>query len=219
MAFHNIFSKKISLAPKNITKIIIDQREKNSLVPSELSLLNIPFEFQHLEVGDYIINNIAIERKSLSDLKSSIINKRIFTQMENLKQAPCPLLIIEGINEFMYQGIIHENALRGFILSTSLKYKMPVIFTQNEKDTALYLSLLAKNNKDKEISLRPSRIFSSKKEQIQFILEGFPNIGPKTADKLIKKFKSLKNIINADEKDLEEILGKKTKLFKELIEN
>ena len=46
-----------------------------------------------------------------------------------------------------------------------------------------------------------------------YIIEGFPGIGPTTARKLIEKFKTIKNIINASKEELEEILGKKTDLF------
>ena len=86
--FHNIFSKKSEKAPE----IIIDIHEKNSLVPSELSKLNIKYKFEPLKVADYIIGETAIERKTIADLKSSIINKRIFSQLEEIKQCPKPLL-------------------------------------------------------------------------------------------------------------------------------
>ena len=217
--FHNIFSKKPLINSSSKIKITIDNREKNSLVPSELSALNIKIDFQQLEVGDYIVNNTIIERKTISDLKSSIINKRIFSQMISLKQYPYKILLIEGIaNDDLYEGIIHENALRGFILAAALDYQIPLIFTKNEKDTAKYMSILAKRTPNKEISLRPSRIFKSKLEQMQFILEGFPNIGPIKAKALLEKFGSLKKIINASISDLEEILGKNAYEFKKLLE-
>lgn len=224
MPFYEIFpnKKKNKTKTKNLKKdnkkpkIIIDTREKNSLVPSELSSLNIDYEFQHLEIADYIINNIAIERKTLSDLKSSIINKRIFTQVENLKKYPSYFVIIETNNEDIYSGIIHENALRGFFISQAIQ-KVPIIFSKNEKDTARYLSVLAKK-KSSDISLRPSKSLLTKKQQVQFILEGFPHIGPKKAQRLIEQFESLKKIINASEEDLSKILGKSYNSFIELIE-
>lgn len=217
MTFFNIFSDKKE-SNKGKVKILIDNREKNSLVPSELAKLGFQIEFSQLPVADYLINNLAIERKSINDLKSSIINKRIFTQMQELKQYPVHLLIIEGLNmENISSGIIHENALRGFLLAAQLDYKIPLIFTEDEKETALYISLLAKKRSNQEISLRAKKISLNKKEQIQYILEGFPNVGPVKAKALIKKFKSLKNIINAQEKELEEILGKSTKDFLTLV--
>jgi Fanconi anemia group M protein len=216
--FHNIFKREAKKKDSQISKITIDDREKNSLVPSDLAKLQVPIEFQHLKVGDYIVNDIVIERKTLSDLKSSIINKRIFSQIQEIKQYPKYILLVEGPEQEKYNNeIIHGNALRGFLLSISLE-KIPIIFTENERDTAFYLSLLAKRKDNKSISLRPGKISFSRAEQLQYILEGFPNIGPVKSKALIKKFESLKNIVSASEQELEEILGKKVKEFKSLLD-
>ena len=59
----NIFSEK-KIKEKIKPKILIDYREKNSLVPSILSK-DFEIEFKQLPVADYIINNTAIERKTL----------------------------------------------------------------------------------------------------------------------------------------------------------
>ncbi|MEK6890066.1 MAG: ERCC4 domain-containing protein [Nanoarchaeota archaeon] len=214
MTFFNIYSSE-KTPKKEKVKIIIDHREKNSLVPSELIALNFNIQFEQLKLGDYIVNNTIIERKTLSDLQSSIINKRIFFQLTDLSQTNS-LLIIEG-NKDNSNKIIHPNALKGFLLSLSTEYKVPFIFSENEKDTALYISLLARKPINKEISLRQTRSFLSEEEQKQFILEGFPGIGPSTAKKLLKEFKSLKSIFNAEDKKLEEILGKKLYSFRSLL--
>jgi len=217
MTFFNIFEKnrKNESNQKDIKrlKIIADNREKNSLVISELVRNNINVQLAQLEVADYLINDIAIERKTFSDLQSSIINKRIFNQLNNLKQYKKRFLILEGNSELF----LHENAIRGFILSCSLDYETPIIFTKDETDTALYLIMLAKRNPNKTPSLRQSISFKSKQEQLQYILEGFPGIGPVTAKLLIKQFSSLKSIINADENQLKPILKSKTQDFMKLI--
>jgi ERCC4-type nuclease len=217
MTFLDIFSKKPS--KKSLSPLItIDNREKNSLVPSELSKLGLKLEFKQLPVADYIVGNTAIERKTISDFKSSIINKRIFSQLLELKQFPTNFLILEGINsEDIYSGTIHENAFRGFLLAIINEYKVPIIFTQNEKDTAKYLSVLARKKTKSSSALRASKILLTEKEQLQFILEGFPNIGPSTAEKLLKYFKNLKNIFNASQEELSSILGKKAENFYNLL--
>ena len=215
--FHNIFSKK-KLKKEKKQKIIIDNHEKNSLVASELASLGFQIEFSHLPVADYLVNDVAVERKTISDLKSSVISKRIISQLLELKQYPKNILLIEGFDESVYEGLLHENAFRGFLLSVAVDFQVPMIFTQNEKDTAKYLAVLAKKHLSKEVSFRPSKIAFSSDEQIQYILEGFPNVGPVKAKKLLKKFKSLKNIISASINDLQEILGKRALEFKSLIE-
>src|SRR3989338_6534040 len=215
MPFFNIFSKsQVKKENKEAPVIIVDNHEKNSLVVSHLIPQGIRVQFQHLPIADYLIKNTAIERKTIQDFKSSIISKRIMRQLEELKQYPQHLLILEGIESSPYNSeIIHDNAFRGFILSIALEFQVPIIFTQSEKDTATYLALLAKKQPKSHISLRPSRIFKSKAEQQQFILEGFPSIGPATAKKLLSHFKSLKNILTASQSDLQSIIGKKADAF------
>ena len=218
--FNNIFDKrKEEKVLKIYEEVIIDNREKNTLIPSFLSKNKIPFKFEQLEVGDYIINDLIIERKTINDLKSSIMNKRLFSQLNNLREQNRKIIIIEGnFEELTNNETLHENSLRGAILSISLKEKIPIIFSKDEKDTYSYIELLARKRKDSpSMSLRPGRKLSSTEEKKKFILEGFPNIGPTTAKKLIEKYKSLKNIFNAEEKELEDILGKRTKDFLDLL--
>lgn len=217
----NIFSKKNkNKKNKPKSKIIIDYREKNSLVISEIKKLEMNYEIKELKIGDYIINNIIIERKTINDFIESMKNKRLLKQIENLKQYKKPLLIIEGLEqEWLYnekEERIHSNAIRGFILSILLKHNIPIIFSKNPQDTAKYISVIA-NKKQTNMSLNIKRKTLNKKEQMKFIIEGFPGIGPKTSEKLLDEFKTIKNIINAPEKELEKILRKKTKFFKEII--
>ena len=204
MTFFNIFSKQ-KIPQKEKIKIIVDNREKNSLVVSELINLDVILNFEQLEIGDYLINNTIIERKTKSDLIGSIIDKRIFSQIENMKKYPDYLLIIEENN---FKSTINENVIRGFILSIALKSKVPIIFSKDEKETAKYLSVLANKKEKLEFSIRPNKTKISKEERVRFILEGFPNIGPVKAKELIKEFKSIKNIANATKGELEKILGK-----------
>jgi Fanconi anemia group M protein len=219
----NIFSKlkneEIKEKPKQ--KIFIDYREKNSLVASELIHLGFEIEFLELKVGDYLVNNIAIERKTVSDFISSMINNRLHSQMESLQQYENKLLLIEGIEEKeLYSDNsegVNANAVRGFLLSILLKHKIPILFTKNSEDTAKFISVLARK-KETESPLNATRKSFNKKEQIQFIVEGFPGIGPKTAKKLLIHFKTMKNIANAPIEEITKIIGKKADIFKLLEE-
>src|SRR3989339_1246212 len=186
--FLDIFSRKKSIKkhePK--IKIEIDYREQNSLVPIKLQTLGFEIEFKELKVADYIIKGIAIERKTVSDFISSMINRRLLSQLEEMQQYENKLLIVEGIYEKeLYaenNGGVNPNAIRGFLLSIVLKHKIPLIFTKNAEDTAKYLLTISKKQ-DKEISLINKKKSKNEKEQIQFIIEGFPGIGPKTSKKL-----------------------------------
>lgn len=220
-----IFSKQRERKKENKQKqkITIDYREKNSLVASELVRAGFEIEFIELKVGDFLINDIAIERKTVSDLLSSMINKRIFRQIEELQQYEKKLLLIEGIEEQeLYSDLsergINANAVRGFLLSVLLKHKIPILFTKDSEDTAKFLGVLA-NKKEKESSLNVTKKNLTKQERMQFILESFPGIGPKNAKKLLEEFKSIKGIINASQEELEKSIGKKSEVFKLVGEN
>jgi Fanconi anemia group M protein len=215
--FHNIFDNKKE-KQSNKTKIIIDNREKQSLVPSELFKLNFNIQFQQLAIADYILNDIVIERKTISDLKSSIINRRIFKQITELKRYKKYLLIIEGNQDELFNNkIIHKNAIKGFIQASQLDFQIPIIFSENEKDTALNIFLLSKRDPNKKISLINKQSSTSINQQKLNILQSFPNIGPATAEKLLKEFKSLNNIFNSSESELEKIIGKKSSIFYQLV--
>jgi len=202
-------------------KIIVDYREKNCLVTSELVKLDFEVEFRNLNVADYIIKDVAIERKTVSDFISSMINQRLLNQLQELQQYENRLLIVEGIDEQeLYseeQGGMHPNAVRGFLLSILLKHKVPIIYTKDAEDTAKFIRVLAKKQ-DREIRLNAKKKTLNKKQQLQFIIESFPGIGPITAKKLLKEFQTIKNIINAEEEQLKDFLGKKSQIIRNIIE-
>ncbi|MBS3090635.1 hypothetical protein J4433_02605 [Candidatus Pacearchaeota archaeon] len=210
-----------------MAKIIIDKHEKNSLVVSELAGQKAEIEFAILPVADYIIEDVAIERKTVSDFIGSMLNKRLLRQIESLKQHKNKILIIEGIDEQqLYNDSanagLHANAIRGMLLSIMLKSKIPVLFTQDYKDTAKFLMLLAKRC-EKEgggISMKFKRKATSISGQQRMILEGFPGIGPATSKELLKKFGTIKAVINAELAELEKIkkLGRKARIIKEISE-
>jgi Fanconi anemia group M protein len=219
---YNIFKKiKKSEQKKNKLRIIVDTREKNSLIPALLIQNKIEIQFQTLSSGDYLIKDIIIERKTFSDFISSMINKRIFEQLKELLRYKKAILILEGyegINEL--RGNLNPNSLRGFILSILTNYQIPIVFTKNQEETADYLVLLAKQQeKSKNELTLHSKIPKTLTEQKKYILEAFPEIGPVKAKKLLKRFKTLSKIFQASEEEIQPILKKKSKDFKKVLEN
>ncbi|MBD3253035.1 hypothetical protein GF386_04850 [Candidatus Pacearchaeota archaeon] len=220
---YNIFSKKIKKSKAKTPKIISDIHEKNSLIISELHKSNqIRLEIKPLKIADYLIGDIAVERKTISDFISSMLNKRLTQQLKQLISYKKQLLIIEGNleNLFNEETKLNPNAIRGFILSILINNQIPIIFTRDYLDTSKYLITLAKQQvkPSAEPSLH-SRIPKNKQQQKQYILESFPNIGPVTAKKLMKEFKTLENVFNASENELKKILKNKFEEFKEILNN
>ncbi len=222
---YQIFSKtKIFKGKKPDKKeIIIDYREKNCLLISELKKKNFDIKFRELKVADYIVKGIAIERKTISDFISSIKNNHLINQLKELQQYEKKLLLIEGIDEQeLYNKEnstgMHSNSIRGFLLSILLKYNIPIIFTKNSEDSAEYIELISRK-KSTEQPLNITKKTLNKKEQMQFIIESFSGIGPKTAKKLLKKFNTIQNIITSPQEKLKELIGKKAEIFKITKEN
>jgi len=209
----NIFSKtkpkKEPICPNPATPIIIDKREQQSLITANLTEQKANIQHELLQIGDYLINNTILERKTYTDFTASITDKRLFNQIKELKKYPTYFLILEGF-DFSYKSRLHPNAIRGAILSVAKQ--IPIIYTENESDTAKFLILLAKRQEKipQNFNTRQTKSNLTLEQQKQFILEGFPGIGPMTIKKLLKKFGSLKNIFNTTEKELDKLLDEKT---------
>lgn len=225
---HNIFSAstktKQNKIPNPFVPIIIDKRERNSLIIANLVEQKANIEFEQLKIADYLVGETAIERKTFSDFAQSMINKRLQNQLKEIQKHKKYLLIIEGFYYNYSKLNIHENAIRGMLLSTIIDYNVPLIFTEDENDTSKFLILLAKKQEKlkQTTSLRPTKSSISTAQQKQFILEGFPGIGPTTAKKLIEKYQTLDKIFRTDEQEiinLKILDEKKAKQFKELLQS
>ena len=212
----NIFKKRIKPEKQSKeVKITVDIHEKNSGIIAELESKQAKVEIKPLQVGDYQIAEIVIERKTTADLISSLISKRLLRQIIELKKCRKKVIILEGNPE---QTSFNKNALRGLILDITLEQGIPIIYTKNLQETAEYLLHLSKKSKErKDIDLH-SKKGLSKKEQMEYILQSFKGIGPKTSKKLLKKYKNLRKIMNLEEEIIKKEIGKKYQSFQILKE-
>ena len=100
------------------------------------------------------------------------------------------------------------------IATITVSYNVPIIYSQNVKDTAAILKIIAKREQDpdlKSIYLRNERKPLTLKEQQGYIIQSLPGVGPNLSKLLLENFKSVKNIFNADIEKLKEVnkIGKK----------
>jgi len=112
---------------KNL-RIVVDEREKKSGIPDLLKGTGINLEIKTLPVGDYIVApETVVERKTISDLISSIFDGRLFDQCHRLKEHyQFPILIIEGdideIEELTENPLVFYGAISSIAIFISSKY-------------------------------------------------------------------------------------------------
>ena len=190
----------------SIPVLYVDHREKaNSIIRKLMQRDDIRIKAQQLPVADYMVSDrVGIERKSTSDFTSTLIRGDLIPQIIQLKEAfSHPLLIIEG--DDIYSLNLNANAIRGMICSITVDFRVPVIFTKDEEDTAEYLAYLAYKEQIKQ--KRPSQVKTQRhhdslaEEQISLIAQ-LPKINRQRAEDLLRKFGTPRNVFNQSQDSL-----------------
>ncbi len=191
-------------------KITVDYREEASGLIDLLKNEDISIEVKKVPYGDYIINDsITIERKTARDFLVSIIDGRLFNQLSNVKKyCTNPILLVEG-NPYKTDLNFDPMAIKGALISAQVIWYIPVIFSRSKEDTR-DIFLMIGNQEETYIDVvplrggyRPKRL---KSKQL-YLLQGLPQVGPMLAKRLIERFRSVSNIINASIEQLIEVEG------------
>jgi len=208
-------------------KIFADHREKGSGIIKELIDMNIDIKLEQLNIADYILSSrCGIELKTPEDFANSIIDGRLLEQIKQLKNSfERPLIILEGEQDLFSVRNIHPNAIRGMLATITISYGIPILFTRNPKESASLLNIIAKREQEQtgnDFSMHADRKPLTLKEQQEYVVSALPNVGPNLAKELLKKFKTVKKIINAKEdklKKVEKIGDKKAKGIREVLDS
>jgi ERCC4-related helicase/ERCC4-type nuclease len=207
--------------------IYVDSREQASSVTKNLFEKECKVIMKQLPVGDYILSNdVCVERKTTQDFLDSMLDGRLFKQLIDLRENyPKPLIILEGnINDLFNLRNLQKSSIIGALTSIVLNYQVPILTTKDAEETAQYLINIAKREQqgiDKEIKLRMGKKGLTLSDQQQFIIEGLPLVGPTLAQNMLGEFKTIKNIVNATEEDLQNVanLGKlKAKKIRKILD-
>lgn len=191
-------------------RMVIDERERKSGIPDLIKHIGVKVEMVTLPVGDYIVApETIVERKSVNDFISSVFDGRLFDQCSRLKEHfEHPAIVIEGnVDEI---DKITENPLvfYGAMSSVILDFKIPVIPTPNASHTAkLLISMCARQGAVKGPFLKKIRKSGNLKQQQLSILCSLPGVGEKLATRMLEKFGSTSNSLNASSVELSKING------------
>lgn len=205
--------------------VYADTREQASSVVKELSD-KCRVIVKQLDVGDYILSeDVIVERKTVSDFLNSLIDGRLFAQVRNLSDSKSPLIILEGDPEELYSSRnIHENAIKGALTSIALRYRVPLLYSRDMRETAEYLHVIAKREQlglEKDVRLRVGRKGLTLSESQQFIVESLPHVGSLMAKRLLNHFGSVKAVMNASKQELmkvEKLGSKKASAIRKVID-
>jgi len=196
------------ISEEKVVAIIADHREKDNRIVKNLIDLGVSVKTGQLEVADYLVSGrVAVELKKVPDFVASIIDGRLLEQVRGLKNNfEKAVLVIEGEEDIYSIRKVHANAIRGMLASIVLDFGIPILYTKSPQDTASLLAVMAKReqNKSGEFSYHASKP-RTMKEQQEFIVSSLPNIGVLNARKLLERFGSVKNLVNANKVELLEV--------------
>ncbi|MGD1055455.1 MAG: ERCC4 domain-containing protein [Nitrososphaerales archaeon] len=183
------------------SRVVADEREKAGGVPEELSKLNVRVYFSRLPVADYVLNpEIAVERKSVRDLVSSVYDSRLFYQAARISASYAkPYLIIEGDSTEVEHLARNLKSFYGAIANVTLAYGLRVLYTANVKETAIAIAELLSHARAKPLSTVPSAIPPKGKgipQQQLYLVSSMPGVGRKLAERLLMKYGSPRRVMS-----------------------
>jgi len=113
-------------------KIICDDREPKSMDVFALTVGGIEFERKRLKTGDYIHEDVVIERKEINDFCGSIMDGRLTSQIAKMKAEFENIYVVVVGRIKDRTSDIHENCILGKMASIIVKHKTNMIFVDDE---------------------------------------------------------------------------------------
>lgn len=192
-------------------RIIVDERERDSGVPSILKDKGVRIVYELLEVGDYVLSSrVAFERKTLPDFIASIFDGRLFKQIKSLKDHyEKPVLLLEGDVARIGEFTTKTKAVLGAMSAISLGFEVPVLYAYDRVQSAEYIHIVALRLHRRGESKQPITVpkTSKKVDERVKVLTSIPGMGPTLAERTLEKFGSLRRVFNASITELMKVKG------------
>ncbi len=182
------------------SRVVADEREKASGVPDELSRLNVRVYFSRLPVADYVLSpEVAVERKAVRDLVSSVYDSRLFYQAAKIAASYSkPYLLVEGDSKEVESLAKNLKSFYGAIANVTLAYGLRVVYTANPRETAVAIAELLAHARAKPLEAMPwevPRKAGGVAAQQVFIVSSLPGVGRKLAERLLRKYGTPRRIM------------------------
>jgi len=182
-------------------KVIADERERAGGVPEALMKLGVRVYFSQLPVADYVLSpEIAVERKSVSDLVSSVYDARLFYQASRISASFAkPYLLIEGNPLEVGERAKNLKSFFGAVANVTLAYGLRVIYTATPEETAIAIAELLIQSKAKPLlappDVAPVKAKTIRQQQV-YLISSMPGVGTKLAQRLLMKYGTPRRIMN-----------------------
>jgi DNA excision repair protein ERCC-4 len=204
-------------------RIVVDEREKGSRIPTLLRQAGAAIDFAQLQVGDYVISSeTAVERKTIHDLLTSIYDGRLLVQCSQLLEHYAkPVIVIEGNilnlaetrddddNLKISRDRIHLVYLN--MAKIALDFRIPMMNAPSSEFTAHLLITMVNKSLEEGTSKGPflKRIKKTNPVQLQqlSILSSLPGIGDKLALRMLERFLTPQRALTASAAELARIPG------------
>jgi DNA excision repair protein ERCC-4 len=206
---------------KGTPRVYVDERERGAAVVEYLKRLGAAVIYAMAGVGDYIISDrVAFERKSLRDLAASVFDGRLFDQARRLSEHyEAPIVVVEGSLEKLREFTERVLQVKLALLAMSLDYNVRIVWSEGPEETARIIYSVACREQFGErrpvVVHRKPRLEQLWMQQL-YVVQSFPGIGPRLAEKLLEKFGSIEAICRASIVELEKVVGyeRATRLYR-----
>ncbi len=193
-------------------RVIVDERERQSGVPDEISKLGIRVYYSQLSIGDYVVTpEIAAERKSISDFVSSVYDGRLFVQASSLAASyRKPYIIVEGDTSSIGRLAKSLASYYGALASVTLAYDLRLIHTSNPEETAEAVAGLVRNSRARPLppgtAPAPAKAKGEKEQQLYF-LASLPGVGLTLARRMLSRHRTPRRVVALTESQFAMIPG------------
>lgn len=192
-------------------RIIADKRERRGGIPDLLRIAGVHTDIMTLKTGDYIVaSETVIERKSLRDFVSSIIDGRLYDQCSRLRsEFKHPILVMEGDTDELTEIIDNPFVFYAAVSRVAIEFGIPLIQTPDATHTAkLLISLGTHNGAHSAMLKRPrKKSGSTLREQQLNMLCSLPGIGERLATRMLAKFGTPHSAISATVLEITKVEG------------
>ncbi|MEB3816488.1 MAG: helix-hairpin-helix domain-containing protein [Desulfurococcales archaeon] len=198
---------------QNRIRIYADVRESRSGVIEELEKLGVLVLKKQLPLGDYLVSEEAVvERKTVKDFASSLVDGRLFDQASRLGEAYQDIYyIVEGSPRYLSRWGDEGHQTLAALVSLIVDYRAHVLWSEGPTTTAYLLYQLARRYQQERggasiVVHRKPRLSTISEWQL-YILQSFPGVGPKTARAILERFGSLERFCTSPLSELSSVEG------------